>query len=308
MLKEFAHYPWWFIKCKFLGKRIPLELICNITSRCNLQCKHCIVRNTYKPTDVSYRELMEAIDRFYAMGTRVVWFGGGEPTLWRGADDEGNKHGIEDLIEAARQRGYFKVVLITNGILPIETSADAVWVSIDGLEARHDAIRGEGSFATTMKNVRESPHKSIYLNMTINPLNYQDVEGVIRMAPENGFEGVSFSFHTPFKGTEQFFLPPDKRNEVADTIIRLKREGFPVVNSISGMEKMKEIDWGERCAYWTAAFLNPDGTIFDGCPGYYEEGVCEKCGFGMGRELFGIFSLNPSSVIEALRLVLTKEV
>lgn len=308
MLRELAHYSLWFAKCKLLGKRIPLELVLNITSRCNLQCIHCSVRHSYKPMDVSYLRVTEALDYSYEMGSRVLWFGGGEPVLWQGMDNESNKYGIEDLIKAAKQRGYYRVILITNGTLPIETSADAVWVSIDGVREGHDAIRGRGSFDITTRNVRESSHKNMYANMSINAVNYKDVEDVVKMVPEKGFKSISFSFHTPFRGTEKLFLPRNRRDEVIEKIIKLKMEGFPVVNSVSGMKRMKEIDWSGKCAYWAAAFLEPDGSIIDGCPGKYEENVCQRCGFGMGRELSNIFSLNPSSAIEALRLVLTREI
>lgn len=303
MIRHFAHYLLWFAKCQLLGSKVPLELVFNITSRCNLRCKHCAVLNSYpKPMDVPYGVIVAHLKKYRKKGTRVLWLSGGEPLLWQGIDSEGNKRDLEELINVAREMGYFKTILITNGTLPINTTANAVWISIDGLAERHDAVRGEGVFNRLMTNVANSNHRETYANMTINSINYHDVEALTYTLSKRGFKGISFNFHTPFGNTSELMLKQSEREKVVDKIIELKQKGYPIVNSRSGMQRMKEPDWRGKCVYWTATFLQPDGTIIDGCPGWFEKGICEQCGFGMGRELYGISHLRPGSILEAVKV------
>lgn len=304
MIQKLAYYVQWFMKCRLLKFRIPLEFVFNITSRCSLNCKHCSVSETYSPMDLPYSALLNHLEDYYKKGTRVVWFSGGEPLLWCGMDQRGRKVDVEALISAARKMGYFKTILITNGLLPIKTAADAVWVSVDGFSETHDAIRGKGTYAKLMANVKNSDHPAIFANMCINSINYKDVPAVIQSASDQSFKGVSFSFYTPMsKRASHLLLPQPQREKIVGQILKLKRKGYKIVNSSFGIDRMKVMDWRERCAYWSASFLLPDGKIIDGCPGWFEEGVCQECGFGMGRELYGVFNLKLGSIIEALRVV-----
>ena len=61
---------------------------------------------------------------------------------------------------------YLTVVVFTNGTMPISTSADTVFVSVDVLQATHDDLRGT-SFDRIMGNIRDSSHASLFVNCTI---------------------------------------------------------------------------------------------------------------------------------------------
>ena len=119
-----------------LRKDMPLIRGLVLTNRCNLHCLHCRVSER-DPMDLSFAEVTAAVDAFYREGGRCLYLEGGEPFLWRDGS-----HRLDDIVDYAHGLGYLTVVVYTNGTLPLRTSADTVFVSVDGLQATHDALRG----------------------------------------------------------------------------------------------------------------------------------------------------------------------
>jgi MoaA/NifB/PqqE/SkfB family radical SAM enzyme len=298
-LSNLAYYALWYLKCRLLRRRIPLLSGFNITSRCNLRCKHCWVIRRNEPLDMKHFQVVELMKHFYRMGSRIVFFQGGEPLLW---NEDG--YTVNDLIQESKNIGFFKSCLVTNGTLPINTNADLVWVSIDGTREVHDEIRGKGCFDRVMENVENSSHPRIYANMTINALNKGEVEAVVKMIARNkSFKGISINFHIPHIGVEDLFVPFDQRQEVLEVIIALKKNSFPILNSIGGLEAMQLNKWKRRC--WIAHLVEPDGRIFEGCPGG-EEDVCKECGYGVMPEMSLIFEGRFSCIREAVNLFIKR--
>jgi MoaA/NifB/PqqE/SkfB family radical SAM enzyme len=283
-----------------LGKRIPLQSVVFITTKCNLSCKHCFIARAIKsgsliPEDLEYDKIAETLRHCYNAGSRIVHFEGGEPLLWRDKDWT-----VEDLIQESKRIGFFATSFTTNGTFPIETNADLIWVSIDGTREIHDDIRGSGCFDRLIRNVENSCHSRIYANMVINPLNWEVVEDVVsKLAQIKNFRGISINFHTPHRGVEDLFLPWERRHKVLDKVIELKRQGFPIVNSFAGLKRLHHNNWHRRC--WISNFAMQDGKIYPECPGS-REGICQQCGYGMGTEMSALFDLRPSAIRAALSL------
>jgi len=295
---KLVYYGWWYLKCRLLGKIIPLQSVVSITTRCNLNCKHCLVAKaigsgSLKAEDLKCFRLLPILRYCYDTGARIIHFEGGEPLLWRDGD-----YSIEHLIQVAKKIGFFATSFTTNGTLPINSSADLIWVSVDGTREIHDEIRGAGCFDRMMKNVAHSSHPRIYANMVINRLNYMVVEDVIKMvARSTGFRAISLNFHTPHRGVEELFLPWEQRWEVIHGIIRLKKQGFPIINSVAGLKLFYSNNWKKRC--WISNFFLPSDELSSECPGG-REGICDRCGYGMGVEMSALFDLKPSAIREAL--------
>jgi MoaA/NifB/PqqE/SkfB family radical SAM enzyme len=127
---------------------------------------------------MGFEEVTEAIRTFYRQGGRCLYLEGGEPFLWC----DGN-YGIEDVVECAHRMGYFTVIIYTNGTFPLQTSADTVFISIDGLQETHDHLRGP-SFDRIMENIHRSTHSSLFVNFTINNCNKDEVEDLLRQLLE----------------------------------------------------------------------------------------------------------------------------
>lgn len=292
--KEAAYYVKFGIQCFLLKQRKPIVAGIPLTDACNLQCKHCVVANAGRG-HYSIEKLSAWMRLFYSRGARILYIQGGEPFTWF----DGEKR-LNDVIAEARKIGYFKVAMVTNGTYPIKSDADAVWVSIDGTPKRHNEIRGENVFELAEENVEKSSHSNIRANMTVNSINYMDVEEVITFVKNSKkFVGVSINFHTPYPGTEDLQLPREKRNEVIKLVLELKKKGFPVLNSEQGLEALLSGKYNRPA--WLIQMVEQD-QIFECCWGREMDKVCDNCGYGVIAELSLLSELKLASVFHALKL------
>jgi sulfatase maturation enzyme AslB (radical SAM superfamily) len=182
----------------------------------------------------------------------------------------------------------------------IPLDADLVWVSIDGSERIHDLIRGAGTFALIIDNLKATNHRRVSLNMTINRLNAGEVEAVAELARRlPNMHGVSFNFHTPYLRVEELSLPLEERAKVIDRILKLKRQGFPVLNTVGGLKALKSNQW--RRPVSMIQLMEKD-RIYECCFGREQPGVCQKCGYGVIAELSQIKNWNIPTILESLSL------
>ena len=296
-LKSLFYLPLWFFKAKFLGKKSPLQTVIFISDRCNLRCRHCNVYARGEVTTKSYEKVKEELEYSYKLGSRFVDFEGGEPTMWR--DDEGRD--LNSLIRLAKEIGFFSATITTNAVMPFSDSeADSIWVSLDGLGEYHNAIRGNGVFDRLVANIAASGHKEVSVNMVVNNINYKSLDETIEFAKNNPcIRSISINFHTPYEGTEELMLEWDKRIEVIDKVISYKKRGYPIMNSISGLKRMKHNKFKKYC--WVSNFILVDGTKLAECPGSIA-GVCDKCGFCMAGEMHSVMTLKPDTIFAGLKL------
>ena len=299
-LSQLLYLPLWWFRAKFLGRRQPLQSVIFISDRCNLSCKHCSVYNHKAPLSKSYEQVKEELEYCYSLGSRFVDFEGGEPFLW---EDQGRR--VDDLCELARKIGFFSCTITTNAQLPFPNSkADSIWVSLDGVGEYHERVRGKGTFERLEKNVASSGHPALSANMAINTLNVDSVEAAIKYVKDSPyFQKISLNFHTPFPGTESLALSLEKRKEVIDLIISYKKKHYPIMNSISGLKYMRDLNFKKVC--WMSNFIFTDGTRCPECAGSVS-GVCDKCGFCMAGEERAIMNLKPDTVLAGMNLRVKK--
>lgn len=296
VIRQLIYFPLWYLRSYIFKKHVPLQTVLFITDACNLRCKHCAAANHEGKSSKSYEDVCRELDFSLKQGARFVDFEGGEPTLWRDG-----AYTVNDLIRYAKKIGFFTTTVTTNGQLPIKgLQADLVWVSVDGFESVHDLIRGNGTFEKLKQTIRESGHPNVNINMAINRLNRDSVADTIRFAKENPqIKSISLNFHTPFPGTEALMLPWGERLRVIDEILTFKRQGYPILNSRSGLVKMKSREFKRDC--WVSSFILTDGTRLKECPGKAVD-ICRDCGFCMAGEMHGVLRLRPDTILSALRL------
>ncbi len=292
--RELAYFAYYGFETFFLRHKKPIVAGVALTDVCNLQCKHCVVANVGRG-HYPFAKIERFLQHFYQTGARIVYLQGGEIMTWR----DGSKD-VNDIIRRARQIGFFKVAAVTNGTMGISSEADLMWVSLDGAEEVHDSIRGEGVFAKVMKSLEETNHPHVSANMTINRLNFGEVEKVAEIAARvPKLRGVSFNFHVPYNGVEDIFLPLDERAKVIDRILELKRAGYPVLNSRAGLIALKENKWRRPLS---VIHLVENDRIYECCWGRDQPGVCEKCGYGVIAELSQVFGGNIAAAMRSLAL------
>lgn len=294
-LKQLFYLPWWFFQARFFGRKRPLQTVLFISDRCNLKCKHCSVYQQTNPHNMTFDQVREHLVYSYQLGSRYVDFEGGEVMLWR----DGTRT-INDLIDEAKRIGFFSCTITTNAQLPfLNNRADSIWVSLDGIGSYHEAVRGKGTFARLEKNIASCGHKHLSMNMVVNTLNYQSVDETIEYAKNNpAIEMISINFHTPFPDTEYLMIDKQLRNEIIDKVIAYKRRGYPIMNSISGLKKMKDMRFKKRC--WVTNFIYPDGSRGN-CIGENTP-ICDDCGFCMAGEMASVFAFAPDTIWAGLKL------
>lgn len=296
-MKKLFYTAFWFFRARFLGRHKPLQSVIFITDRCNLRCQHCaLAANTANPADKTFEQVRQEMEYCYAQGSRFIDFEGGEPTLWRDGDRT-----VNDLIDEAKRMGFFSCTITTNAQRPFAGShADSIWVSMDGTQSFHDKVRGEGTFQRLEQNIASCGHKHVSVNMAINTLNLSCVADAIEYVHNNPhIEMISFSFHTPYAGTEALFVDWDTRRQIIDTIIAYKKKGYKIMNSVSALKLMKDNKFEKQC--WVSNFILPDGTKLTECTGK-TAGVCDRCGFGMAAEMRSVFDFKIDTIIAGSKL------
>ena len=293
-MKQFFYLAWWFFQVRFLGQKKPLQSVIFINNECNLRCKHCWVdKNT--AFNRSFEEIKKDLEYSYSIGSRFVDFEGGEPTLWH--DD--NNRNINDLISLAKKTGFFSVTVTTNAQKPFDwVETDSMWVSLDGVEKYHDEVRGEGAFEKLVENVSKYDKGGLSANMVINKLNENSVEDTIKFVKENPhLKSISLNFHMPYGDTKNLCVAD--RVKIVDKIIKMKKAGYPVMNTFSGLNELKKPQTGKYC--WITNFVLPDGTRREYCQGK-DFGMCENCGYGMAGEMKNVYLFNFETLWAGLKL------
>jgi MoaA/NifB/PqqE/SkfB family radical SAM enzyme len=241
---------------------------------------------------MTWDEITEAMHGAYRRGFRELYFSGGEPTLWRDGDRR-----LEDLIVEARSIGFFHVHVYTNGLRGLETSADMVWVSMDGLPGTFELRRGD-HFAEVERAVRASGHPRVAVIYVIDRNTAGGVVSFLRWVRDSGFPviGVMFYFHTPYYGYDELYLDRTERAPLIDELLACRRRRLPVLNSITGLRALKSGDWPRR--FPIASVLDLDGE-FVCCRA--PDSVCEDCGYAACTELTELQRLRPSAILGMLR-------
>ncbi len=300
MLQQYCYLAWWFVRARFFGRRAPLQTVLFITDKCNLRCKHCSVYGSAGYHQRSFEDIVNDMHYAYRQGSRFIDLEGGEPTLWREADMT-----INDIIDRAKQIGFFSVTVTTNAQQDFSwIHPHSVWVSMDGVGIYHDQIRGEGTFARLEENIRRSHQKHICVNMVVNTINDDSLDETMEYVKNNPYiEQISINFHTPYPGTEYLALPPDKKAAVIDKVIAYKHRRYPIMNSLSGLRRMKQntlgsIRLGKEC--FVTNFIYPDGSR-GLCLGYGTE-QCRLCGFCMAGEMASVFHFCPDTLLSGFKL------
>ena len=142
-------------------ERLSIE----VTTHCNSSCSHCFARaGISKPSSLSLRLAKEIIAEGQNVGYRHLHVTGGEPLLWEG---------LFEALDFAFGMGYKTVLLNTNGTVLTKDASSrlaaygslSISVSLEGTEALHDHLRGEGSYRWTVQGIEKALDAGIELSI-----------------------------------------------------------------------------------------------------------------------------------------------
>ena len=173
------------------------------------------------------------------------------------------------------------VYVIKNGTIGIpEEFNHRLLVSIDGSRKTNDLVRGKGVFSKVLRNY--SGDKRVIINMTITRDNYKELEDVVKIAKENGFNGVVCNICA---GGTNVNVPMVVRRKERKIIIKeLKRvkKLYPKVFLLSKvMIKWYEYPDHRDSCYWGDEVLHFD-VSWNKRRYFGNNTGCSNCGCGTG--------------------------
>jgi radical SAM family uncharacterized protein len=244
-----------------LGAKVPFFCGHKLTYNCNLRCKMCPFWRRPSP-DPSLEQEKKVLKEIYRSGAVGVAFEGGEPLLRRD---------LVDILAFSRSLPLH-TSLITNGTL-LESRINeiapyingVVYVSLDGLEKTHDAIRGvDGSFRKAIRGINAAKEKvAVTINTTVMAENIDEIESLVRLAKKLGIK-ISVAVAHEYCNANTSSPASNKIPKIARKLMQMKREGFPIVNSIGYFRVMaKEKNW--HCKPWTMINIDPHGKVVLPC-------------------------------------------
>jgi MoaA/NifB/PqqE/SkfB family radical SAM enzyme len=241
-----------------------------------------------KSSTITHSEAIRVMDELYDNGSRLLIFEGGEPFLWHDG-----QYRLEHLLRYAKKK-FFRTGITTNGLLPLESSADIIWVSIDGLKDIHNQNRGS-CFDKIITNIENSEHPKILANITISKTNHTNIPQLIPFISQY-VKGITIQFYYPFPGTERLDLSIQERTIILDKLISLKERGLPILNSVETLQALKKNTW--KCHSWLISSAEPNGQITNGC--YLKnrsEISCDLCGFAAHTEISKAYDWNWEAIM-----------
>lgn len=221
--------------------KFPLIIKWNITSKCNLLCRHCFL-NSYVE-EPKLEKVIEIIKELNNKKVAAVCITGGEP-LMRGD--------LEEIVQALH-KNKIKTMIATNGTLLSEKRVNQLikngvtqyQISLDGHNKElNDYFRGKGSFSKAIYAIKELKSKGaeVIIAHTLNKLNYVYFKNMIELAEELNSDILRFELFIPLgRGrTNQTLLELDNKSMqfIRDEVMRAKAEKIimklPTFNSRYG--------------------------------------------------------------------------
>ena len=279
-------------------RKVPFIAGLVLNKSCNMSCEGCRVSQSDRSDDATRQEVCHALRRLRDMGIRNLAITGGEPFFW-----SSDGWTVRDVVEEARRNSFLAVTVYTNGTLPFgDCAADAIFVSPHGMESLV-GDSGAEPLRRFLANIDSTVHPNVILNFTINARNCSSLKSVCDFAKTHPrVRGVFFYFHTPYYGRDGLFQPMDVKRGIVDELLALKREGYPIFNSVAALKGFQRDDWrrpSDLCVVWER------GRLFRCCRSNKNEDGCKNCGYLGYLELEKILALCPSAIREGLRYIRT---
>jgi MoaA/NifB/PqqE/SkfB family radical SAM enzyme len=239
----------------------PTFVCIKLTMRCNARCLHC---NIHRPEHTPPDEL--AAGEWSKVLVRLRrWLGPGAPLTITGGEMFLRRDAFE-VLERAAGLG-FALHLLTNGWLVDEARAErlmrlgarTVQVSLDGARHEtHDFLRGRPTFGerTEAALVRlaaarcrlRSPTRLVVAAVIFRQ-NLAELGALVRRVRDLGWDTVKFqpveqTYMEPedpawYRRSPLWVTDPEAASRAIDELIGLKRQGWPIMNSVEHLEFIK---------------------------------------------------------------------
>ena len=246
------------------------ELWLHLTNRCNQACRHCLFASS--PTETAALgtgQLLAVAAQAHDLGCRVFALTGGEPLV---------HPDFEVIVDNLLEYAATHVVVLTNAsLVPQYAQALARWprerlhlqISIDGLAAHHDQIRGRGAFATLQANLQWLAKQdfAFTLSMCVTADNVADMPELVDFAAAAGAVNLHFLWYFQRgRGGAARFLPPVAIFPyLVQAAARARANGLSIDN-LEALRGQIFAASGTRhdgaSSGWESLALGPDGRLY----------------------------------------------
>lgn len=206
-------------------KLIPFRVFFELTYKCNLKCKHCMVVEDRNKQELTYEQICRIIDQIAEFGCLYINFTGGEPLV--------RKEFFEITSYAKMKKLAFTIQ--TNGTLITSQVADKiaalfplqVSISLLGTRNIHDRIVGiAGSYKRTIEAVKLLRERKVRVCITtvIMRQNAGELPRIKRFTQQAGVSWAPCSLIVPkFDGSQEPFFCRALDRQLKDSIKRYCR-------------------------------------------------------------------------------------
>lgn len=248
-------------------RKRPFVLSHGVNARCNMRCKFC---EYWKKTgeEPTREEIFKLLDdaREFGIGVYNAWTV--EPLL---------RKDLPKIMAHAKRIGLI-TSMVTNGKLLYERAeelgdVDYLSVSVDGVESYKEIRKMD--FETLLKGLKraievrklQKKKNPILMNCVLTGKNLDDIETLILLAKKLHVK-VSFEPVHEFPGiseeiwNEIGIRDMEKFRNTVDRIIELKKQRYPIINSITYLKMVRDEEMDYRCrASGIIMNVTHDGTL-----------------------------------------------
>lgn len=256
---------------------VPKRAIFYPTLNCNLKCAMCFQKNHNRREPLL--TLAEIKEIFAAIELDSILLVGGE-IFTRKDFMEVTKYFCSRYPEVILQTN---ATLLTNKIIEelnqLEQVKD-IWISIDGMKATHEKIRGKGTFDKALDAIRKlSIQKNIYINTVMMEDNINELQEIYDFFNYENVKAINYQFQMTYS-TQQFQESVSELTQnglataIFDDCVTEKSKELSFKKGMKGMVRLlrnnehkaelsfyPEIFEKEIDAYFQGNILN-SGTIF----------------------------------------------
>ncbi|MEM0129753.1 MAG: PTO1314 family radical SAM protein [Thermoplasmata archaeon] len=246
------------------GEKAPVLAGHKLLYRCNLECKMCPFWRRPDEELLTLADEIRIQEALARAGVSFLGFEGGEPLLRRD---------LPAILREAHAR--FHTSLVTNGWLlerrgaEIAPHLDLLFVSIDGIGARHDELRGiPRSFERAVAGIRANREAvPTVISHTVTRDNLDHAERVVELAESLGV-GLTLQIAYDYRTADPMSPERAALRPVIERLRDLRRAGAPILESTEYFDAILG-SWyegrGWRCKPWLTINVDPSGRIVLPC-------------------------------------------
>lgn len=275
-------------------KKVPLAVNYDLTWKCNLRCKHCYFYSSANELGGNIKDRKELTDEEWIkvfkyhknMGINSAALTGGEPTLR-----------MNLLHEAVKI--FPSVQIASNAIIKMpwfKTDKQPIyWISLDGREETHNAIRGAEIFHKVIENIRND--KRVLVSTTVTAMNYDEIEYVVKIAHDTGVSGLFFLMYTGYPGDPLLLKGQILRKAVKNILKVMDDYGDFILISKKMLECYITKEHVKNCMFRNGNVISyyPDGKR-KFCVMGNSPKLCQNCGCIVPVASHALSTLDPETV------------